>query len=121
MKSPVTSPCSIVYTFLLNLTLEHFSIQFVDPLVQARLSRQTVSAKGAGTVTFACHLFQCPGQWWGIPSGQEEVGEFYTMAYYSAIKKNETMPFAVTLDYHTKQSKPAKERQICYHFYVESK
>lgn len=39
------------YTFLLNLTLEHFSIQFADPLVQARLSRQTVSAKGAGTVS----------------------------------------------------------------------
>ena len=38
----------------------------------------------------------------------------HTMEYYSAIKRNEKMPFAATRDYHTKQSKSDKENQIPY-------
>ena len=39
----------------------------------------------------------------------------HTMEYYSAIKKNEIIPFAVIwmdLKDHTKGSKPERERQI---------
>ena len=39
------------------------------------------------------------------------------LTYYSAIKKNKTMPFAATwmkLDSHTKRSKSERERQIPY-------
>ena len=55
----------------------------------------------------------------------------YTMEYHSAIKRNETKPFACfghpsnmdgPRDYHTKWSKPDREQQIrCYCLYVESK
>ena len=40
---------------------------------------------------------------------------------YSAMKKNEIMPFVVTwmdLDYHTKWSKPERKRQILYITYM---
>ena len=40
------------------------------------------------------------------------------MEYYSAIKKNEIMPFAANMDgpggHHTKSSKSDRERQISY-------
>ena len=42
----------------------------------------------------------------------------YIYEYYSAIKKNEIMPFAATMDgprdYHNKKSKSERERQIPY-------
>ena len=34
------------------------------------------------------------------------------MGYYSAIKKNEILPPATTLEYNAKQSKSVSERQI---------
>ena len=51
------------------------------------------------------------------PSTGEWIKMWYicTMEYYSAIKKNEIMPYAATwmqLDYHTKGSKSERERQI---------
>ena len=49
----------------------------------------------------------------------------YIMEYYSAIKKNEIMPFAATwMDLEIiGQSKVRKRKTdtICYHLYVESK
>ena len=46
-----------------------------------------------------------------------------TMEYYSAIKKNEIVPFAATwMDIEIIiVSKSDRERQISYHIYVESK
>ena len=39
----------------------------------------------------------------------------YTIEYYLAIRKNEIMQqYEQTQNYHTKQSKPEKERQISY-------
>ena len=49
----------------------------------------------------------------------------YTMEYYSAIKKNETMPFAATwMDLYTtilSAVSQTKTNIIWYHSYVESK
>ena len=47
----------------------------------------------------------------------------YTVEYYSAIKKNEIVPFAATwMDIEIIiVSKSDRERQISYHIYVESK
>ena len=49
----------------------------------------------------------------------------YTMAYYSAIKKKEIMPFAATwMDLEIiilSEVSQTKTNAICYHLYVESK
>ena len=48
----------------------------------------------------------------------------HTMEYYSAIKKNETLPFAATwmdLEIVILSEVPDRERQISYDLYVESK
>ena len=48
----------------------------------------------------------------------------YTMEYYSAIKKNEIMPFAATwmdLDIITLSEVSQTKTNIWYHLYVESK
>ena len=47
-----------------------------------------------------------------------------TMEYYSAINNNKTMPFAATwMELETliiSEAKSERERQILYHFYLES-
>ena len=55
------------------------------------------------------------------PSTEEWIKKMwyiYTIGYYSAIKKNEIMPYEATwMDleiYHTRQSKSDRERQIPY-------
>ena len=48
----------------------------------------------------------------------------YTMEYYSAIKKNEIMPFAATwmdLEIIILNEVRQRETNIIYHLYVESK
>ena len=48
----------------------------------------------------------------------------YTMEYYSAIKKNEILPFATTwMDLESimlSEISQIKTNTVCYHFYVES-
>jgi len=48
----------------------------------------------------------------------------HTMEYYSAIKKNEILPFAamwMDLECFTLREMSGKEGKYCYHLYVESK
>ena len=70
---------------------------------------------------FIAALFTIAKTWKqpNYPSTDEWIKMWYicTMEYYSAIKKNEIMPFATTwmdLDYHTKRSKSERESQIPY-------
>ena len=51
---------------------------------------------------------KCPS----IEDWIKKMWHMYTMEYYSAIKKNEIMPFA--RDYHIKWSKSDGERQISH-------
>ena len=55
---------------------------------------------------------------------KEDVVYMYTMGYYSAIKKNEIMPFAATwvdLEIIILSEVRQRKTNIMYHLYVESK
>ena len=58
--------------------------------------------------------------------GKEDVAYTYTMEYYSAIKKNEILPFVTTwIDLEgimlSETSQTEKDKYHIYHLYVESK
>ena len=71
------------------------------------------------TISKICKQPKCPStdEW------IKKMWHIYTMEYYSAIKKNKTMPLAVTwiqLESLILSEVPQKEKDK-YHLYVESK
>ena len=56
---------------------------------------------------------------------KEKVTHIHTMEYYSAIKKNEILPFATTwMDQEgimLSEISHRKTNTVCYHLYVKSK
>ena len=68
----------------------------------------------------------CPSSWWCHPTISSSVIPFSCIQYYSAIKKNEIMPFAVTwMDLESvilREASQTRRRNIVWHhLFVESK